>query len=81
EAFTNAVKHAVASTMSVRIDQRDPLEVEVYDDGIGGAVVRPGHGLSGMIERVQTFGGQCWVSSPPGGPTIIRASFPNPDVA
>ncbi len=81
EAFTNAVKHAVASTMSVRIDQRDPLEVEVYDDGIGGAVVRPGHGLSGMIERVQTFGGQCWVNSPPGGPTIIRASFPNPDVA
>lgn len=81
EAFTNAVKHAVASTMSVRIDQRDPLEIEVYDDGIGGAVVRPGHGLSGMIERVQTFGGQCWVSSPPGGPTIIRASFPNPDVA
>lgn len=81
EAFTNAVKHAVASTMSVRIDQRDPLEVEVYDDGIGGAVVRPGHGLSGMIERVQTFGGQCWVSSPPGGPTIIRASFPNPGVA
>lgn len=81
EAFTNAVKHAVASTMSVRIDQRDPLEVEVYDDGIGGAVVRPGHGLSGMIERVQTFGGQCWVSSPPGGPTIIRASFPNPDAA
>ncbi len=81
EAFTNAVKHAVASTMSVRIDQRDPLEVEVYDDGIGGAVVRPGHGLSGMIERVQTFGGQCWVNSPPGGPTIIRASFPNPGVA
>ena len=81
EAFTNAVKHAVASTMSVRIDQRDPLEIEVYDDGIGGAVVRPGHGLSGMIERVQTFGGQCWVNSPPGGPTIIRASFPNPGVA
>lgn len=81
EAFTNAVKHAVASTVSVRIDQRDPLEIEVYDDGIGGAVVRPGHGLSGMIERVQTFGGQCWVNSPPGGPTIIRASFPNPGVA
>ena len=81
EAFTNAVKHAVASTMSVRIDQRDPLEIEVYDDGIGGAVVRPGHGLSGMIERVQTFGGQCWVNSPPGGPTIIRASFPNPGAA
>ena len=78
EAFTNAVKHAAASTMAVRIDQGDPLEIEVYDDGIGGAVVRPGHGLSGMIERVQTFGGACWVSSPPGGPTIIRASLPNP---
>ena len=78
EAFTNAVKHAVPSTVAVRLDLSDPLQVEVYDDGIGGAVVRPGHGLSGMIERVQTFGGACWVSSPPGGPTLIRASFPNP---
>ncbi len=78
EAFTNAVKHAVATTVAVRLDLSDPLQVEVYDDGIGGAVVRPGHGLSGMIERVQTFGGACWVSSPPGGPTLIRASFPNP---
>ncbi len=78
EAFTNAVKHADASTVTVRLDLGDPLQVEVYDDGVGGAVVRPGHGLSGMIERVQTFGGACWVSSPPGGPTLIRASFPNP---
>ncbi|MFT4216300.1 MAG: histidine kinase [Micropruina sp.] len=78
EAFTNAVKHAQASTMSVRVALTDQLQIEVYDDGRGGAVVRPGHGLSGMIERVQTFGGGCWVSSPPGGPTIIRASFPHP---
>lgn len=78
EAFTNAVKHAGAGTVTVRLDLGDPLQVEVYDDGVGGAVVRPGHGLSGMIERVQTFGGACWVSSPPGGPTLIRASFPNP---
>ncbi|MFT4296539.1 MAG: sensor histidine kinase [Micropruina sp.] len=78
EAFTNAVKHAQASTMAVRVAQSDQLQIEVYDDGRGGAVVRPGHGLSGMIERVQAFGGGCWVSSPPGGPTIIRASFPHP---
>lgn len=78
EAFTNAVKHAAAGAMSVRLNLGNPLQVEVYDDGSGGAVVRPGHGLSGMIERVQTFGGSCWVSSPPGGPTIIRADFPNP---
>ena len=78
EAFTNATKHAAASAMSVRLELTDPLQVEVYDDGLGGAVIRPGHGLSGLIERVQAFGGQCWVSSPPGGPTIIRANFPNP---
>ncbi|MFT3970101.1 MAG: sensor histidine kinase [Micropruina sp.] len=77
EAFTNAVKHAHATTVSVRLDLGDPLQVEVYDDGIGGATVQPGHGLSGMIERVQTFGGSCWVSSPEGGPTTIRAEFPN----
>lgn len=78
EAFTNATKHAAASTMSVRLELADPLLIEVYDDGVGGAVVRPGHGLSGLIERVQTLGGQSWLTSPTGGPTMVRASLPNP---
>jgi signal transduction histidine kinase len=76
EAFTNVAKHARATSMSVRVALADPLEVEVYDDGTGGARVVAGHGLSGLMERAQAVGGTCWLSSPDGGPTLLRASFP-----
>jgi signal transduction histidine kinase len=77
EAFTNVVKHSGATRAAVRLTLEDPLQVEVYDDGHGGAVVRQGHGLSGLIERTHAVGGGCWISSPPGGPTLLRATFPN----
>ena len=77
EAFTNVVKHSGATRATVRLVLDDPLQVEVYDDGRGGAVVRPGHGLSGLVERTHALGGGCWLSSPVGGPTLLRASFPN----
>jgi signal transduction histidine kinase len=78
EAFTNIAKHSGATTATVRLALADPLEVEVYDDGRGGAVVQPGHGLSGLVERARAVGGDCWLTSPPGGPTLVRARFPNP---
>jgi len=78
EAFTNVVKHAKATRCHVELRLADPLEVEVFDDGIGGARIVGGHGLSGLMERAQAVGGQCWLSSPVGGPTHLRAVFPNP---
>lgn len=78
EAFTNATKHAQCTSLSVRLSLGDSLEVEVYDDGVGGAHILPGHGLSGLRERAQALGGDCWLSSPPGGPTSLRAVLPNP---
>ena len=78
EAFTNIVKHSGAATATVRLVLADPLLVEVYDDGRGGAEIRPGHGLSGLVERTHALGGGTWLTSPPGGPTLLRASFPNP---
>lgn len=78
EAFTNIVKHAGATRATVRLSLADPLEVEVYDDGRGGAQIQPGHGLSGLVERTHALGGGTWLTSPPGGPTLLRASFPNP---
>ncbi len=78
EAFTNAAKHARCTSLTVRLSLADPLEVEVYDDGVGGSQVLPGHGLSGLRERAQALGGDCWLSSPPGGPTTLRAVLPNP---
>ena len=78
EAFTNAAKHSRATRCRVELRLNDPLELEVFDDGIGGARIVPGHGLSGLMERAQAVGGQCWLTSPIGGPTHLRAVFPNP---
>ena len=78
EAFTNANKHSRATRYRVELQLSDPLELEVFDDGVGGARIVPGHGLSGLMERAQAVGGQCWLTSPIGGPTHLRAVFPNP---
>ena len=54
----------------------DRLSVTITDDGAGGAHVAKGHGLAGLSDRLQAAGGELWVSSPPGGPTSIRAELP-----
>jgi len=83
EAVANAVKHAGATGIEVRVALRTPeegaatwLDVTVSDDGRGGAVVVPGHGLAGLGERVQGLGGTLEVFSPPGGPTVLAAHLP-----
>ena len=52
------------------------LVVEVWDDGVGGATVEPGGGLAGLAGRVAGVDGTFTVSSPAGGPTLVRAELP-----
>lgn len=54
------------------------LVVEVSDDGIGGATTDPVGGLAGLAGRVGALDGTFTVSSPVGGPTLVRAEFPVP---
>jgi signal transduction histidine kinase len=77
EALANVAKHAAARHAAVRI-HRDGgrLVVEVRDDGVGGADLRGGTGLSGLADRVAAVDGHFTVSSPAGGPTVIRAELP-----
>ncbi len=76
EALTNVAKHAQASSAAVRVERRgDRLEVEVRDDGRGGADA-DGGGLSGLRRRVGALDGTLFLSSPAGGPTILRAELP-----
>jgi signal transduction histidine kinase len=62
EALTNAVRHARAQLVRIRIVHApDGLIIEVCDDGHGefeDSAARPGHGLSGMRERALLLGGQ-----------------------
>jgi hypothetical protein len=77
EALANAAKHAVASEIGVRITRhRDLLVVEIIDDGVGGADPARGTGLRGLADRVAAVDGHLTITSPAGGPTVIRAELP-----
>jgi signal transduction histidine kinase len=76
EALTNAAKHADATRVDVRIERLGPvLRVEVIDDGHGDADPS-GSGLVGLRRRVEALRGNLTVSSPAGGPTVVRAELP-----
>lgn len=79
EALANAVKHARARSLEVRVEATDGgLRVEVSDDGVGGASAGAGggSGLRGLADRVDVVGGRLVVDSPPGGGTRIVAELP-----
>jgi signal transduction histidine kinase len=77
EALTNAVKHARATHLAVRATVlHDALELEIRDDGAGGAHIRHGTGLVGLVDRVESVGGQIAVTSPRGGGTTVAVSLP-----
>lgn len=79
EALTNAMKHAQAASVRVTVRAIDgELQVEIVDDGIGGALASHGSGLEGLQDRVAAVYGQLVVKSPPGGGTSVRALLPLP---
>jgi PAS domain S-box-containing protein len=80
EALTNAVKHARAAQLRVRIAaDEDRLTVEVSDDGIGGAEpTADGTGLAGLADRIAALDGELRIASPPGRGTTLHAEIPLP---
>ena len=77
EALANAVKHARASRVVVRVDAGDDtLRVSVADDGVGGATAGAGSGLTGLADRVAARGGLFHVDSPDGAGTRVEAVLP-----
>ena len=79
EALANVAKHSQAGRAWIRGELAGGLLVlEMGDDGVGGADVSRGSGLSGLADRVAVVGGTVTVSSPPGGPTSMRVELPCP---
>ncbi len=77
EAIANVGKHSNAEHAEIRIDRSgDLVVVEVEDDGDGGADRANGSGLRGLADRVGALDGRVLVSSPTGGPTVVRAEIP-----
>ena len=77
EALANTARHSGART--ARVDGRHGdglLTVEVWDDGAGGADPAAGTGLTGLADRLAVVDGTLTLSSPPGGPTLLRLEVP-----
>ncbi len=80
ESLTNVLKHGgtnVRAQVAIR-HENDQVLVTVADDGRGSASAnRPGgHGLRGMQERVELFGGTLRAGPRPGGGFEVRATLP-----
>lgn len=79
EALANAGKHSRAPAVDVDVRLRDgTLTLAVTDEGVGGAKAAAGSGLTGLGDRIAAVGGRLTLSSPPGGPTVVRAEIPCP---
>jgi signal transduction histidine kinase len=83
ELLTNVAKHAGATGIRLHLElRRVPeddstwLDLWVIDNGHGGAVLRDGHGLAGLDERLKGLRGILSVRSPAGGPTAVGAHIP-----
>jgi signal transduction histidine kinase len=77
EALANVVRHSGATRSQVRLSHLDgALLVEVTDDGRGGADPDRGTGLTGLADRVAAVNGRLLLSSPAGGPTVLRVELP-----
>src|SRR5262249_36918940 len=77
ESLANVAKHADAEHVWVRVARRDErLEIEVRDDGDGGAEIGGGTGIAGLSRRVEALDGTLSVESPSGGGTLVRAEIP-----
>jgi signal transduction histidine kinase len=80
EAITNALKHSNATRLEVIVDhQPDALVLTISDNGSGTTEKvgeSSGHGLIGMRERVELFGGELGTGSSALGGFTVRARLP-----
>jgi signal transduction histidine kinase len=76
EALTNTLKHAGATRAKVRVGFGDEIQLEIADDGCGGANGSGGSGLIGMRERVALLGGTVEAGDGAGGGFVVRARIP-----
>jgi signal transduction histidine kinase len=81
EALTNALKHAGGAQASVTVTyEPNELVLSIEDDGEGSrdelGELGGGHGLVGMRERVELYGGLLRAGERPGGGFAVRVRLP-----
>ena len=59
ESVTNTMRYAGARNLWIAIrHEADRILIDARDDGRGSRTIAPGHGLTGMRERFESFGGR-----------------------
>ncbi|MEU8705355.1 sensor domain-containing protein [Streptomyces sp. NPDC048565] len=77
ELLQNVSKHSRARSASVGVWRSgDRLMLQVSDNGVGGARLDGGTGMSGLAERLGAVDGLFVLDSPEGGPTTVTAELP-----
>jgi signal transduction histidine kinase len=79
EAIHNAIKHAAATQVHLKIELTDSeLMITIRDDGAGfdPAEAKRGSGLDNIHARLREIGGQADLSSAPHQETIVRLRLP-----
>jgi signal transduction histidine kinase len=74
EAVTNVIRHAKAPA-AITVRYADALELTIADDGGGLSSGGDGHGLIGMRERAELFGGTL-AAGPTDSGFVVRATLP-----
>lgn len=79
ESLTNIAKHAASASCRIAVQTvNHSLQVQIADDGPGGAWIRKGGGLEGLQDRIEALGGRFAVSSPSARGTVVDVSVPLP---
>lgn len=82
EVVTNATRHSKAATLVLTLRATPAAWIlEGKDDGIGTDSVKPGHGLSGIRERIEGVGGLLDVDTRPGQGFKVTVTAPRPERA
>lgn len=76
EAVTNIIRHSNASMVEIELLKiKNNLQLQISDNGKNKLVV-PGHGLSGMRERLELLGGRLEIDTGPHGGVRLILSCP-----
>jgi signal transduction histidine kinase len=73
EGLTNAVRHAHASVVTIKLSKRDGvLALDIEDNGRGWGEYIEGNGMRGIRERIEAFDGRVAFDDAPGRGCAIR---------
>ncbi len=77
EIITNAIRHAAAGNLWIELARTENgIAILARDDGRGAKEVRPGHGLTGMRERLEQVGGTLEIETHPAKGFQVDAWMP-----